>query len=62
MEKVTIQINISNRDEIEQFINSKKGLIDTIKHALGNTPVKSIIGSLNLLEKLEFEPDHIKID
>lgn len=60
MEKVTIQIDIHDLDEAEQFINCKKGLINTIKHAIGNTPDQSIRGSLEMLEKLEFSPEHIK--
>lgn len=62
MNNVTIQIDIHNLDEAEQFINSKKALINTIKHAVGNTPDKSIRGSLEMLERLEFAPKHIKFD
>lgn len=61
MKTVTIKINLHDFEAAEQFINSKKGLINTIKHAVGHTPDKSIRGSLEMLEKLEFTPESINV-
>lgn len=62
MNNLTIQIDIHDLDDVKKFIKSKKALINTIKHAVGNTPDKSIRGSLEMLERLEFAPEHIKFD